>query len=109
MRALYVLLFESVLELDGIAEEFRVMDDRSLALAEEYIRRAQGKEIHSDVDPRSQALLLLAVVRGITLLWMMNPAGMDLDGVYRELERWIVRGLSAGEKKRTPSRRAVRS
>jgi AcrR family transcriptional regulator len=104
MRALYVLLFESILDLPEVRAEFRAMDARLRQLAEAYLVRGQAEgTVRKDVDAGAQAALALATVRGITLQWMIDPDALDLDRVYAELGRWLERGLGP----RGPAKGAV--
>jgi AcrR family transcriptional regulator len=96
MRALYVLLFESVLELSSMRDEFKKMDSELRKLAAAYLVEGQKSgTIRADIDAEAQAALMLAAVRGITLQWMVDPDAFDLDRVYTELARWTEEGLSA--------------
>jgi AcrR family transcriptional regulator len=95
MRALYVLLFESVLELTSVKDEFKKMDAELIRLAVHYLREAQkAGTVRADVDAEAQATLAIAVIRGITMQWMVDPKAMNLDRVYAELARWMTQGLS---------------
>jgi AcrR family transcriptional regulator len=94
VRALYVLLFESVLELSSVREEFEMLDGAILWVAVDYMRKGQeAGTVRADLDVEAQATLTLAVIRGITMQWMADPEAMDLDRVYDALTRWLEHGL----------------
>jgi len=102
-----VLLFESILDLSTVRDEFKAMDVELRRLARDYIADGQkAGTIRNDVDAEAHAALALAAVRGLTMQWMVDPDAFDLDRVYAELGRWLERGL---EPPSTPPRRTVKN
>ena len=95
VRALYMLLFESLVDMPGLKKEMARLD-RELREGTERSLRAGVKagKVRADVDVRAQAALFLAVLRGITLQWLIAPDALDLEHVYRGLEAWLAHGLS---------------
>jgi AcrR family transcriptional regulator len=95
VRALYMLLFESLVDMPGLRKEMARLD-RQLREGTERSLRAGVKAgtIRADVDVPAQAALFLAVLRGITLQWLVAPNALDLESVYQGLEAWLAHGLS---------------
>jgi AcrR family transcriptional regulator len=96
VRALYMLLFESLLDMPDLRRELARLD-RQLREGTERSLRAGVKAgtIRADVDVPAQAALFLGVLRGITLQWLIDPNALDLERVYRELDAWLTRGLAS--------------
>jgi AcrR family transcriptional regulator len=94
VRALYMLLFESLVDMPDLRGEMASLDQRLREGTERRLRAGvKAATVRADVDIPAQATLFLAVLRGITLQWLVNPDGLDLERVYRELDVWLVRGL----------------
>jgi AcrR family transcriptional regulator len=95
VRALYMLLFESLVDMPELRREMGRLD-RQLREGTERSLRAGVKAgtIRADVDVPAQAALFLGVLRGITLQWLVDPNALDLARVYRGLEAWLDHGLS---------------
>jgi hypothetical protein len=49
--------------------------------------------VRADVDISAHATLFLAMLRGITLQWMVDPESIDLPCVYKALDELLDRGL----------------
>lgn len=94
MRALYMLLFESLSDMPELRGELGRLDQRLRSGTERRLRAGvKAGSVRRDVDAEAQATLFLAVLRGITLQWLVDPDGMDLDRVYAALDVWLDRGL----------------
>ncbi len=95
VRALYMLLFESLVDMPELRREMGRLD-RQLREGTERSLRAGVKAgtIRAHVDVPAQAALFLGVLRGITLQWLIDPNALDLERVYRGLEAWLDHGLS---------------
>lgn len=94
IRAMYMLMFESLIEAPELRKEFAALDVRLRAGNEKLLNQGieQGT-VRSDVDVSSHALLALALLRGITLQWMVDPDALDLPRVYAALDELLERGL----------------
>ena len=87
-RAYYELLGESVVLVPEIHEIFVGADVRLRALVEQTIRSAiESDEIPSDVDPPAIAALVVAILRGVSMQWVLNSDGLDLTAVKGEIRR----------------------
>jgi AcrR family transcriptional regulator len=87
-RAYYELLGESVVLVPEIHEIFVGADVRLRALVEQTIRSAiESNEIPSDVDPPAIAALVVAILRGVSMQWVLNSDGLDLTAVKGEIRR----------------------
>jgi AcrR family transcriptional regulator len=87
-RAYYELLGESVVLVPEIHEIFVGADVRLRALVEQTIRSAiESNEIPSDVDPPAIAALVVAILRGVSMQWVLNSDGLDLTAVKDEIRR----------------------
>ena len=79
MRALFMLMTDSLGPLGGKIELFRAGNDNFAAAFEQAIRDGQeAGEIRADLDPAETAFQILASVRGTTLLWLLDPDKVDL-------------------------------
>jgi AcrR family transcriptional regulator len=94
VRALYMLLFESVVDMPELRREMGRLDRRLREGVERVLRRGvKSGTVRADVDVSAQAALFLAALRGITLQWLVDPNALDLERVYRELDAWLTRGV----------------
>ena len=95
VRALYMLLFESLVDMPDLRNAMGQLDRRMRAGAENRIRAGIAKgTVRPDVDVAGQATLFLAVLRGIALQWLVDPDAVDLESAYRALDDWLERGLA---------------
>ena len=95
VRALYMLLFESLVDMPDLRTAMGKLDGQMRAGAENRIRAGIAKgTVRPDVDVAGQATLFLAVLRGIALQWLVDPDAVDLEATYRALDAWLERGLS---------------
>jgi AcrR family transcriptional regulator len=96
VRALYMLLFESLVDMPDLRGELGRLDQKLREGTTRTIRAGiKSGAVRADVDASAQAALFLAVLRGITLQWLIDPAALDLARVYRALSAWLARGLDA--------------
>jgi AcrR family transcriptional regulator len=94
VRALYMLLFESLVDMPDLRREMGSLDQRLRDGVARTIRAGlRAGAVRADVDIPAQAALFLAVLRGITLQWLIDPTALDLARVYRGLDAWLTRGL----------------
>ncbi|HET6472872.1 MAG TPA: helix-turn-helix domain-containing protein [Pseudomonadales bacterium] len=84
-RALYVLMAESVGPLRHKAELFAKHNRSFISTLAAGIARAQRDgRANADVKPRAVATELVARIRGITLLWLIDPT-VDFGGMTSRL------------------------
>ena len=86
MRALFMLMTDSLGPLNGKIDLFRAGNDRFAAAIEQAIREGQeAGEVRADVDPAETAFQVLAAVRGATLLWLLDPGNVDVVAAIQRL------------------------
>ena len=92
-RALFVLLGEG-LSNPLISERIATLNARSVKGFEVNLRAAVAAgEIRADVDPKAQAILILAGLRGAVGLSLLAPGAIDLVAVRDELVASLTRSL----------------
>ena len=86
MRALFMLMTDSLGPLNGKADLFRAGNDRFAAAIEQALREGQqAGDVRADLDPAETAFQVLAAVRGATLLWLLDPGNVDVVDAIRKL------------------------
>lgn len=86
MRALFVLMTDSLGPLSAKIDLFRAGNDRFAAAIEQAVRQGlEAGEIRTDLDPAETAFQVLASVRGTTLLWLLDPDRIDLVAAIEDL------------------------
>ena len=86
MRALFMLMTDSLGPLNGKIDLFRAGNDRFAAAIERAVREGQeAGEVRADVDPVETAFQVLAAVRGATLLWLLDPNNVDVVAAIQRL------------------------
>ena len=94
VRAMYMLIFESLIEAPELRREFAALDGRLREATGRLLRSGvPDGEVRADVDISAHATLFLAMLRGITLQWMVDPEAIDLPRVYEALDELLDRGL----------------
>jgi AcrR family transcriptional regulator len=95
IRTFYALMFEALGPVPDLLPEFRELHRAFRAEIEKALRTGiEAGLIRKDVDPKAQAVLLLAVQRGIAFQWLLDPEAFSLDGAYEELKRDLRRTLA---------------
>jgi AcrR family transcriptional regulator len=89
VRAMYMLLFESLIDAPTLRREFAALDGRIRDANAGLLRESASGEI----DTEAHAALFLAMLRGITLQWLVHPGSLDLPRVYKALDHLLERGL----------------
>ena len=85
-RALYVLMAESLGPLRDKANLFAQHNRTFMAAIATGIKKAQRDgRADPNVKPRALAAEVLARIRGATLLWLIDPDGIDLAALNAEL------------------------
>ena len=86
MRALFMLMTDSLGPLNGKIDLFRAGNERFAAAIEQAVREGQeAGEIRTDLDPAETAFQILAAVRGATLLWLLDPKKVDVVEAIQRL------------------------
>lgn len=86
MRALFMLMTDSLGPLNGKIDLFRAGNERFAAAIEQAVREGQeAGEIRTDLDPAETAFQVLAAVRGATLLWLLDPKKVDVVEAIQRL------------------------
>ena len=94
VRAMYMLLFESLIDAPELRREFEALDQRLRAGNQRLLQGAQAHgDVRTDIDAEAHAALFLAMLRGITLQWLVDPHAFDLGRVYAALDQLLERGL----------------
>jgi AcrR family transcriptional regulator len=92
-RALFVLLGEG-LSNQTVTERLAQLNARSAQAIETNLRAGiAAGDVRKDVDVQSQALLILAALRGAVGLWLLAPDGVDLRAVRDEFVASLRRSL----------------
>jgi AcrR family transcriptional regulator len=95
-RAFYVLLGESIGPVPEIRETFVAANAEFRATVEQGLRDGiAAGDIRPDVDPHAQAGLIVSTLRGILLQWLIDPEGIDVASLRRELRESLERSLRA--------------
>ncbi len=96
LRALYVLMGEALGPVPEIRKVFAELNARLRAVSEEsiHVGIAEG-QIRSDVDPMSEAAVCVALLRGVSMQWLVDPGCFDLATVAERVKATIRRSLAA--------------
>lgn len=93
MRA-YVAVMMGAAHKPALAEAVAAFNRESATDFGMVIRAAmEAGEVRSDIDPRTQALILSATLRGIMAQWVLDPEGIDLARIRTEFIALVQRGL----------------
>ena len=86
MRALFMLMADSLGPLNGKIDLFRAGNENFAAAIERAVQEGQkAGEIRTDLDPAETAFEVLAAVRGATLLWLLDPKKVDVVEAIQRL------------------------
>ncbi len=86
MRALFMLMTDSLGPLNGKIDLFRAGNENFAAAIERAVREGQeAGEIRTDLDHAETAFEVLAAVRGATLLWLLDPKKVDVVEAIQRL------------------------
>ena len=86
MRALFMLMTDSLGPLNGKIDLFRAGNENFAAAIERAVQEGQkAGEIRTDFDPAETAFEVLAAVRGATLLWLLDPKKVDVVEAIQRL------------------------
>ena len=94
VRALFVLLGDALCN-PLIERSIAKLNARSVeAIEVELVAGVRAKEIRSAIDPKAQAQLILATLRGAVSQWLLSPKGIDLARLRDEMSTSLTRSLS---------------
>jgi AcrR family transcriptional regulator len=93
-RALFVLLGEGLTN-SLVTERLAQLNARSANAIEMNLRAAiAAGDVRSDIDAKSQALLIFAALRGTVGFWLLASDGLDLRAVRNEFVASLRRSLT---------------
>ena len=94
-RAFFVLMLESIGPAPQIRQHFAQFGKRwQAALTRTLSKGQQLGGIHADINPASEARLLIATLRGLRMQSMIDPAGSDVARDIAALKKSLTRRLS---------------
>lgn len=94
-RAFFVLMLESIGPAPQIREHFAQFGKRwQAALARTLSKGQQLGSIRADINPASEARLLIATLRGLRTQSMIDPAGSDIKRDIAALKKSLTQRLS---------------
>lgn len=95
IRLLFVLLFEALGPQPALAPEFASLHRGLREMAAGLIGdSAERGEMRDDVDPKAIAAIVVGALGGLAYQWLLDPAALDLDRAYRDLDSLVERGLA---------------
>jgi AcrR family transcriptional regulator len=95
-RAFFVLMSEAIGPAQHVRHAFAEISARwHAALAGQIVKGQKAGEIQRDVDPKMEAQLLIAAVRGLRLQSMLAPGAGDIAAAIAALKRDLRRRLAA--------------
>lgn len=102
LRVLYVLMGEALGPVGELREVFAEVDRdfREIAASRLGAARDAGR-LPTDVDPEGEAVLFVAMLRGVALQWLMSPESFDLERTRADLKE-VLRVRLTGEGGRSP-------
>lgn len=95
VRALFIVLTEATSNPDlfpGVADVNRNSVE---AFARDIKAGQKIGEIHADVHPKSQAVLILGQLRGVVEQWLVDPEAFNIDRVRAEFILSLKRSLTS--------------
>lgn len=93
-RATQVLMIEAFTATPEIRESMAMYNREAEKFLRKHIRIGiERGEIHSDVDPKAQAILIMGALRGAVSHWIIDPA-IDLGLVRKEFLQSLRRSLA---------------
>ncbi|RXH06672.1 TetR/AcrR family transcriptional regulator [Bradyrhizobium vignae] len=94
-RAIYLMQKEAFFNTSGLADVFRKYNKRAVKRLESEIRAgiANG-EIRKDADPKAEAIVLLALTRGLRTQWILAPDKLNLLKMKTEMADFVRTNLS---------------
>lgn len=95
MRALLVVLTETTSHPE-LFPSLVELNRSSVDAFTQHIRVGQENgTVRADIDPASQAVLILGQLRGVVAQWLIDPVTIDIERVRQTLEASLRRALAA--------------
>lgn len=97
IRAVYSILFESLVLVPGVRERVAMMHREHRASTAAMITNgiANG-DVPSTVDPEAMADAWVATFRGVAYQWLLDPETFQIDRALREMSTLFTPMLTAG-------------
>src|SRR5690606_27996080 len=108
LRVLYVLMGETLGPVGELREVFAEVDRdfRAIAASRLVAARDAGR-LPRGVDPEGEAVLFVAMLRGVALQWLMAPGSFDLERTRADLKATLRARLGGESPSPAASRRAL--
>lgn len=95
-RRAFLILMGNAQRDPALLLKLRALNTSTVDVFEkELTAAAQAGDLMEGLDPRRQAILLLASLRGIADIWMADPDGLNLDELRDAFLANVKRGLGA--------------
>lgn len=102
-RAMYVLMGEALGPVPEIRSDMAAADENFRENIRKYIEDAVATgTVRADIDAATQATLLLASLRGISLQFFINPSALDVGALSQELKANLDHSLGVRGTTRKP-------
>jgi len=96
-RAVYLMQKEAFFNTSGLRDVFKKYNRAALQRIENEIRAGVANgEIKKAANPKAEAVILLALIRGIRAQWILASGKVNLSKMRRELTQYVRRNLSVG-------------
>ncbi len=97
VRALYVLLGESMGAVAEVQERFAEYNRHTVAVLASYVRQGVERgELRSGIDPVRVATTLIGSLRGLTIQYIIDPQTTDIEALRTEVHG-LVSAMAAPE------------
>jgi AcrR family transcriptional regulator len=94
-RAVSLMQKEAFFDTSGLKDVFKKYNRAALQRIENEIRAGMASgEIRKRINPRAEAAILLALIRGVRAQWILSAEKVNLPKMKRELTRFARRNLA---------------
>jgi AcrR family transcriptional regulator len=94
LRALHVLLSESVVTRGAVAQALERLNRESVSILEGHIRRGiEAGNIRADVDPLAESVAIIGAMRGVSAQYLFGMSDASARAVRDALVETLRRGL----------------
>lgn len=94
LRALHVLLSESVVTRGAVADALDRLNRESVSILEGHIRRGiEAGNIRADVDPLAESVAIIGAMRGVSAQYLFGMSEASARAVRNALVETLRRGL----------------
>jgi AcrR family transcriptional regulator len=98
VRAFYALLFEALGPLPALRPTFAELHERLRKRIRYSIEQGiENGNVRPDIDASAQAMLFLAVLRGVVYQWLLDPQNIELAPALEEQKRNLLRTLRSAD------------